>query len=195
MLFSIDHDTLTNTALVEEAVRLPEATARQYGFTGKTPDFLVHVGLPTAEQWELSFGLPEEFRPGFLWDCAAHAEQGWRTPDGVEKVVKIGVFPINAVVIDPATGVVYQYTEGGQQVIPIHGDVSSLVKTMISFLDYVDSYNPGEDEDDEDMGYARRKREVDALMAGIRLVDPLPFSHEYSEWVEIFDNLQIRIYT
>jgi hypothetical protein len=179
-------------ALVEEAVRLPEATARQYGFTGETLDFLVHVGLPTAEQWELSFGLTEEFRPGFLWDCAAHAEQGWRTPGGVEKVVKIGVFPINAVVIDPATGVVYQYTEGGRQVIPIHGDISSLAKTVISFLGYIEAYTGDGDEEYED---ARRRNEVQALRAEIRSVDPLPFSHEYSEWVELFDNLEGGIYT
>lgn len=40
-----------------------------------------------------------------------------------------------------------------------------------------------------------RKREVNALMDGIRLIDPLPFAHEYSEWVELFDNLEGGIFT
>ncbi|GHE24098.1 SUKH-4 family immunity protein [Streptomyces thermodiastaticus] len=195
MLFNIDHDELVNVELVEEVDRLPEATARQYGFTGETLDFLVNVGLPTTEEWEFSFGLPEDFKPGFIWDCAEHAEQGWRTSAGVEKFVKIGVLPISAVVVDPATGVVYQYSEGDRQVIPIHGDVSSLVKTVISFLNYVGSYNGDDDDEDNDYGYDRRSSEVQALKDEIQRIDPLPFAHEHSEWIELFDNIEAGVYT
>jgi hypothetical protein len=123
-------------------------------------------------------------------------ENGWTFPDGVERVVKIGNLPVNAVVVDQDTGIVYQYTDAVQEAIPIHGDVSSLVKTMVSFLGYISSYGRSELEDeDEDEEYVRRKREVDALRDGIRRTDPLPFAHEHSEWVELFDNLEGGIFT
>ncbi|QKW28789.1 SUKH-4 family immunity protein [Streptomyces seoulensis] len=196
MLFDVDRDALVDVVGDDGVVRLPEATAVRYGFTGQTLDFLVRTGIPTAEDFEFSFGLPAEFDAGFLWDCAERAQRGWTFPEGVEKVVKIGNFPINAVVVDPETGVVYQYTDASREAIAVHGDVSSLAKTLISFLGYIDSYRRDEaDEADEDREYARRKREVDALMAGIRLVDPLPFAHEYSEWVELFDNLEGGVFT
>jgi hypothetical protein len=195
MLFDVDHAALVEVVGTDNVFRLPEATAVRYGFSGETLDFLARVGIPSAEDFEFSFGLPAEYDAGFVWDCAERAEQGWTFPDGVEKVVKIGNFPINAVVVDPATGLVYQYTDAAKEAIPVHGDVSSLARTMISFLGYIDSYSRGEDEDDEDVEYARRKREVDAMTADIRLTDPLPFAHEYSEWVELFDNLEGGIYT
>ncbi|MFB6671222.1 SUKH-4 family immunity protein [Streptomyces sp. NPDC056390] len=193
MLFNVDHDELANVDLVEDINRLPEATARQYGFDGETLNFLTRVGLPSAEEYELGFYLPQEFDPDFIWDCAAKAAEGWKAPEGVKTVVKIGNFPINAVTIDPETGVVYQYTEGGMQAIAIHGDISSLIKTTALFLDYIGSYDAG----DEDPEYAdaRRQQEVEALMASIREIDPLPFAHEYSEWAELFDNLRGGMYT
>ncbi|MGW6359365.1 SUKH-4 family immunity protein [Streptomyces sp. NPDC055092] len=81
----------------------------------------------------------------------------------------------------------------GMQAIPIRADISSLTKTTALFLDYIGSYDAG----DEDPEYAdgRRRQEVEALMASIREVDSLPFAHEYSEWVELFDNLRGGIYT
>ncbi|MEU0333997.1 SUKH-4 family immunity protein [Streptomyces sp. NPDC006193] len=194
MLFRVDHETLADTVGEDEVYRLSESTAAQYGFTGETLAFLVDTGLPSAEDYEFSFGLPDEFDPGFIWDCAEGREHGWTFPDGVEKVVKIGTFPVNAVVVDPRTGIVYQYTDATEEAIPVHGDLSSLAKTMMSFLGYISSCSPGEDQD-EDEEYARRKREVGALTNEIRLVDPLPFSHEYSEWVELFDNLEGGIFT
>lgn len=39
------------------------------------------------------------------------------------------------------------------------------------------------------------QREVAALMASIREVDPLPFAHENSEWVELFDSPRGGMYT
>ncbi|MFE4673879.1 SUKH-4 family immunity protein [Streptomyces sp. NPDC056721] len=188
MLFNVDHDKLANVDLVEDVNRLPDAAARQYGFEDETLHFLTRVGLPSAEEYELGFYLPQEFDPDFIWDCAAKAAEGWKAPEGVEAVAKIGNFPINAVTIAPETGVVYQYTEGGMQAIAIHEDISSLIKTTALFLDYIGSHDAG----DEDPEYAdaRRQREVEALMASIREVDPLPFAHEYSEWVELFDNLR-----
>ncbi|MEU2441340.1 SUKH-4 family immunity protein [Streptomyces rubradiris] len=194
MLFDIDYEMLAEAAGEEEVYRLPESTAAQYGFTGESLDFLAHTGILSAEDFELSFGLPAEFDARFVWDCAVERENGWTIPDGVERVVKIGNLPVNAVVVDPDTGIVYQYTDAVQEAIPIHGDVSSLVKTMVSFLGYVSSYSRGENED-EDEEYARRKGEVGALLDGIRRIDPLPFAHEHSEWVELFDNLEGGIFT
>ncbi|WP_394428886.1 SUKH-4 family immunity protein [Streptomyces sp. SGAir0957] len=193
MLFNVDHDTLADISLVEDVTRLSEATARQYGFDGETQDFLTRVGLPSAEEYEIGFYLPQEFDADFVWNCTAKAAEGWKAPEGVETVVKIGNFPINAVTLDPRTGTVYQYTEGGMQAIAIHQDISSLMQTTALFLDYIGSYDAG----DEDPEYAdaRRQQEVEALMARIREVDPLPFAHEYSEWVELFDNLQGGMYT
>ncbi|MEU5084971.1 MULTISPECIES: SUKH-4 family immunity protein [Streptomyces] len=183
MLFDIDHEKLVGEA---EVSLLPESTAARYGFAGETLDFLVRTGIPSAEDFEFSFGLPAEFDARFVWDCAL--------PGGVRRVVKIGNLPVNAVVVDPDTGIVYQYTDATRQAIPIHGDVSSLVKTMVSFLGYISSYSRGEHED-EDEEYARRKREVAALLDGIRRIDPLPFAHEHSEWVELFDNLEGGVFT
>lgn len=194
MLFSMDPEQLTGMELVEDIVRLPEPTARQYGFDGGTLDFLTRIGLPSAQEYEIGFYLPQEFDAGFVWDCSADAREGWVVPDGLKHVVKIGNFPINAVTIDPDTGVVYQYTEGGRQVLPIHGDLSSLVRTMTVFLDRIASESNAGDDDPEYVD-ARRRQEVDALMAGLRAVDPLPFAHEYSEWVELFNNLHGGMYT
>ncbi|MEI5034927.1 SUKH-4 family immunity protein [Streptomyces sp. S1A(2023)] len=157
--------------------------------------FLTEVGILSAEDYEISFGLPAEFDDGYIWRRAVQESQGWKFPEGVEVLIKIGNFPINAVVIDPVTGIVYQYTDASMEAIPVHADVSSLAKTVGSFVEYVENYTRGDDEDDEDVEYARRKREVDAIHEAIRLVDPLPFAREYSEWVEMFDNLEGGIYT
>ncbi|MEU8975976.1 SUKH-4 family immunity protein [Streptomyces monashensis] len=118
---------------------MPEAIAAQYGFIGETLDFLVRTGIPSAEDFELSFGLPVAFDPGFIWDGAEKREQGWALPANVKKIVKIGNFPVNAVVVDPETGVVYQYTDATKGAIPVHGDLSSLAKTITSFLGCTDA--------------------------------------------------------
>ncbi len=130
---------------------------------------------------------------GSIWHRAVQESQGWKFPKGVERLIKIGSFPINAVVIDPATGIIYQCTDASMEAIPVHADVSSLAKTISSFVGYAENHTPGDEEDDEE--YARRKREVGAIHNVIRLVDPLPFAHEYSEWVELFDSLEGGIYT
>ncbi|MEV7110040.1 SUKH-4 family immunity protein [Streptomyces anulatus] len=149
--------------------------------------------MSSAEDYEISFGLPAEFDDGYVWRRAVQESQGWKFPEGVEALIKIGNFPISAVVIDPATGIVYQYTDASMEAIPVHADVSSLAKTIGSFVAYVENYTRADD--DEDVEYARRKREVDAIHDAIRLVDPLPFAHECSEWVEMSDNLEGGIYT
>ncbi|MGY9063917.1 SUKH-4 family immunity protein [Streptomyces sp. CAS3] len=195
MLFDIDHGALVDAVGEGNVHRLPTGTAERYGFTAETFDFFTEVGIPSAEDYEISFGLPAEFDDGYIWRRAEQESQGWKFPERVEALIKIGNFPINAVVIDPVTGVVYQYTDASMEAIPVHADVSSLAKTVGSFVEYVGNYTRGDGEDDEDVEYARRKREVDAIHDAIRLVDPLPFAHEYSEWVEMFDNLEGGIYT
>ncbi|MFJ8844562.1 SUKH-4 family immunity protein [Streptomyces cyaneofuscatus] len=195
MLFDVDHETLAAAVGEGNVHRLPAGTAERYGFTVETFVFFTEVGIPSAEDYEISFGLPAEFDDGYIWRRALQESQGWKFPEGVETLIKIGNFPINAVVIDPITGIVYQYTDASMEAIPVHADVSSLAKTVGSFVEYVENYRRGDDEGDEDVEYARRKREVDAIHDANRLVDPLPFAHEYSEWVEIFDNLEGGIYT
>ncbi|MFD5904011.1 SUKH-4 family immunity protein [Streptomyces microflavus] len=195
MLFDVDRSTLAAAVGEDNVHRLPARTAERYGFTAETFEFFAEVGIPAAEEYELSFGLPAEFDDGYIWRRAAQESQGWKFPDGVEALIKIGNFPINAVVIDPTTGIVYQYTDASMEAIPVHADVSSLAKTISSFVGYAESYTRGDDEDDEDVEYARRKREVDTIHDAIRLVDPLPFAHEYSEWVEMFNNLEGGVYT
>lgn len=195
MLFDVDRSALAAAVGEENVHRLPAGTAERYGFTAETFEFFTEVGIPSAEDYELSFGLPAEFDDGYIWHRAVQESQGWKFPDGVKTLIKIGNFPINAVVIDPTTGVVYQYTDASMEAIPVHADVSSLAKTISSFVGYIENYTHGDDEDDEDVEYARRKREVDAIHDAIRLMDPLPFAHEYSEWVELFDNLEGGIFT
>jgi hypothetical protein len=34
------------------------------------------------------------------------------------------------------------------------------------------------------------QQRIQALRAEIESVDPLPFAHEYSEWVDLFENLE-----
>ncbi|PRH79294.1 hypothetical protein C6N75_10210 [Streptomyces solincola] len=195
MLFDVDHDTLVRVMGAENVHRISLDAAREYGFAGETLRFVMDVGIPGSEEWELSFGLPPEFDAGFVWDSAPYVEKGWAYPEEVGSVVRLGTFPINELVIHPGTGVVYQHTDAIRKIIPVHADLSSFAKTISSFLEYVENYARGEDEDDEDIEYARRKREVDALTAEIRLTDPLPFRHELSEWIEIFENLEGGIYT
>ncbi|MFE9458635.1 SUKH-4 family immunity protein [Streptomyces californicus] len=195
MLFDVDRRVLVASVGEEHIHRLSVGAAGRYGFTGETLRFFTEVGIPSAEDYELSFSLPGEFERGYIRHRATEENLGWKFPEGVEALIKIGHFPINAVVIDPATGVVHQYTDASMEAIPIHADVSSLVKTISSFVGYVENYTRGECEDDEDVEYIRRKREVDDIRNAIRLVDPLPFAHEYSEWVELFDNLDGGIYT
>jgi hypothetical protein len=195
VLFSVDAKFLERAVGEGNIHRLPPQVAEAYGFSGEVLRFLTESGLPDDQEFEITFRMPDTFDAGFIWDRASRESRGWRFPDGVESVVKIGTFPINAVVIDPKSGVVYQFTDATKELIPVHGDVSSLAHTVSSFLQYVSTYSRHEDEDDEDVEYARRKREVDDMMSGIRLVDPLPFAHDYSEWVELFDNLEGGIYT
>lgn len=193
MLFSVDVKSLERAVGEGNVHRLPPQVAEAYGFNGEVLRFLTEIGLPDDQEFEIAFRMPDVFDAGFIWDRASRETRGWRFPDGVESVVKIGVFPINAVVIDPNSGVVYQFTDATKELLPVHRDLSSLAHTIASFLRYVSTYS--KHEDDEDVEYVRRKREVDHMMAGIRLVDPLPFAHEYSEWVELFDNLEGGIYT
>ncbi len=195
MLFSIEREALERAVGAENVHRIPRQVAEQYGFAGEALEFLTRVGIPDNEEFEISFGLPVEFDADFIWDRVSRTERGWVYPDGVKNVVKIGTFPINAVVIDPSSGIVYQFTDANKKLLPVHGDLSSLARTVTAFLQYIDTYTRAEDEDDEDVEYVRRKREVDDMTAAIRLVDPLPFAHEYSEWVELFDNLEGGIYT
>ncbi|MGV9343029.1 SUKH-4 family immunity protein [Streptomyces sp. NPDC003688] len=176
---------------MDEVRCLPEATARAYGFQGATLDFLVRTGLPSSDAYDLWFGPPAEFDPEFVWSFTEQADQGWVNPDRAETVVKLGGFLTNSVAIDPRTGILYQYTEGTKRVIPLHGDVSSLVHTVTEFLGYIDSHSDSDDEYDD----ARRRHEVEALMAGISHVDPLPFRDEQSTWNELFENLWMGVYT
>ncbi|GGV78227.1 MULTISPECIES: SUKH-4 family immunity protein [Streptomyces] len=196
MLFDITHDGLVSVAPMTP-VRVPEATARQYGFTGETLDFLVHVGLPNAPGSSFPFNLPDEFDPQRFWYRAAGTIEGWRIPDGAENFVSIGCFPVNAALIDPETGIIYQHTYATREAIPIHRDISSLTKTITSYLDSIESHrNEDEDEDDDEdadvyyeLYYERLRGEVRALKEEIQSVDPLPFAHEYSEWVGLFEEL------
>jgi hypothetical protein len=195
VLFNVDLKSLERAVGEGNVHRLSPHVAEAYGFNGEALRFLTEIGLPDDEEFEITFRLPDTFDDGFIWDRESREARGWRFPDGVESVVKIGAFPINAVVIDPNTGMVYQFTDATKELIPVHGDLSSLAHTVSSFMGYISTYSRHEDEDDEDVEYVRRKREVDDMMSGIRLVDPLPFANEYSEWVELFDNLEGGIYT
>ncbi|MGY1583728.1 SUKH-4 family immunity protein [Streptomyces sp. MN13] len=194
MIFDLDHESLTDVVGEENVHLLPQSTAEQYGFTGETLGFLTEVGIPSSEEWELPFGLPADFDPELLWDRASREQRGWTFPAGVKAVVPIGNFPVNAVVIDPGTGVVYQYTDALQEIVPIHRDLSSLARTLTAFVGYIESYEQadGESPEGED---ARRQREVETLLADIKQADPLPFAHELSEWNELFENLSTGVYT
>ncbi|MGV9357212.1 SUKH-4 family immunity protein [Streptomyces misionensis] len=194
MLFSLDHEGLVEIAGEENVHVLSSETAARYRFSGETLTFLTEVGIPSSEEWEIPCGIPDVFDPDLMWDKSSREERGWTFPEGVETVVPIGNLPVNAMVIDPATGVVYQYTDATQELIPIHQDLSSFAKTLVSFVGYIESFERAEGEDSEHED-ARRRQEVEALMADIRQVDPLPFDHELSEWRELFENLWTGIYT
>ncbi|MGY9069314.1 SUKH-4 family immunity protein [Streptomyces sp. CAS3] len=194
MLFSLDRESLADIVGEENVHVLPSDTAERYGFHGETLTFITQTGIPSSEDWELPFGIQEAFDPDLMWDSTSRAARGWKYPEGVNTVIPIGNFPINAVVISPATGVVYQYTDATQTLIPIHRDISSLAKTLTVFVGYIESFEPDEREDSEHED-ARRRQEVEAMMADIRHVDPLPFTHELSEWNELFENLATGIYT
>ncbi|WP_018543741.1 SUKH-4 family immunity protein [Streptomyces sp. LaPpAH-108] len=194
MRSGLNRDDLA-TAVGEDNVHvLPRHTALQYGFGGDTLRFLTEVGIPSSEEWELPFGIPEDFDPDLVWDCASRRERGWTFPEGVTRIVPLGDFPINAVVVDPDSGVVLQYTDAFQTAIPIHQDLSSFAQTLVSFVGYIESYAsaPAEDPEAED---TRRAAEVRDLMETITRVDPLPFADPNSEWVELFDNLAGGVYT
>ncbi|MFJ9107351.1 SUKH-4 family immunity protein [Streptomyces sp. NPDC102283] len=195
VLFEIDRSALADAVGEENVHRMPIGTAERYGFTAETCDFFTDVGISSAEEYELSFGLPAEFDDGYIWGRATQESRGWTFPEGVEALIKIGNLPINAVVVDPATGIVYQYTDASMEAIPLHADVSSLVKTISAFVGYAENRARGDGEGDEDVEHARRKREIGAIHEAIRLVDPLPFAHEYSEWIELFDALEGGVYT
>ncbi|MFD8909877.1 hypothetical protein [Streptomyces sp. NPDC059575] len=64
----------------------PHKTALQYGFDGDALRFLTEVGIPSSEEWELPFGIAEDFDPDLVWDCTSRRERGWTFPGGVTRV-------------------------------------------------------------------------------------------------------------
>ncbi|WP_328405333.1 SUKH-4 family immunity protein [Streptomyces sp. NBC_00390] len=99
----------------------------------------------------------------------------------------LGNFEISTIVLDTRTGKVHQLAEGIMRPIPLHGDISSLVKTIAALTELTNAL-PEDYEDDEET-LENLQEELDNLKRTISSRDALPFADEHSEWVEVVTSI------
>ncbi|WP_432056236.1 SUKH-4 family immunity protein [Streptomyces sp. bgisy022] len=183
MIFEVSQEELSRIFGAEHLHRVPGRTAQEAGFSGEALAHLTEVGLP--DNPFISFptldGAPHpEFRPVVSEETSAC----WELPTGTAHWVFLGNFEISAIAADTRTGEIFQFTEGIMRPIPLHGDLSSLVHTIME-LTKVAAILHEHDGDDDDEFLDALGNNLDAARCRISLRDPRPFADERSEWVDI----------
>ncbi|MER7834245.1 SUKH-4 family immunity protein [Streptomyces sp. NPDC095602] len=174
LLFGTDH-----------VQRVPPEAAIAAGITGDTLSFLSEIGLPDNEF--LTF--PDFRKPGAAFKAFPLEERGaaWNLPASSAHWVLLGNFEISMVVLDARTGEVHQLAEDVMHPIRLHGDISSLVKTIAELTELAGALP--EDHADDEKPLEKLQEDLDGLKSRISSQDPRPFADERSEWAEIVTSL------
>jgi hypothetical protein len=190
-LFTVTREVVERAAGVDGTVRrMPAGVAERYGFRGADVELLTTVGVPEVARYGLEFRPPVAYDPHWLADHARLGGYGWKVGPEVDGWVSLGNFFINTVMADPRTGRVYQFTEDPGVPLLLHADLSSFVRTVVVAVETARACEPVVGQPDEEQLTAL----VEAGRARVRDVDPLPFADEYSEWHEVFTNMENAVY-
>ena len=190
MLFEMTYEEVSSVAGVDNVHRLSPDAAQAYGLGGDTAEFLVYTGLPSSEGFR--FEIPERYTTEAVHTQHKMVELGWKVPSQVDRWIGLGFFPISQVAVDPSSGNIYQFTEGSMTASVIHGDVSSLVKTLTSTMFFLQQYvEVGDDEE----AYQNRVAALAKIRQDISARDRKPFENPDSEWVEIFEEIEAGMWT
>ncbi|MGW7361058.1 SUKH-4 family immunity protein [Streptomyces sp. NPDC054802] len=185
MIFEISPNELDETFGAERVRRVPSEAAAAVGITGDTLSFLTEVGLPENE----FVTFPDFGKPGVAFRSVSPGELAsvWSLPETAADWIFLGNFEISAIVLDTRTGEVHQLAEGIMRPIPLHGDISSLVKTIL-LLTRLTTALPEDFEDDDEI-LENLGEDLDELKLTVSTQDALPFAHDHSEWVEIVTSI------
>ncbi|MFD7233365.1 SUKH-4 family immunity protein [Streptomyces sp. NPDC059881] len=185
MIFELSTHELDRIFGEEHVKRVPLDGAAAVGITGETLSFLTEIGLPKNQF--ITFPDFETPRAAFRDVSLEELGSTWHLPDSAENWIVLGNFEISAIVLDTHSGEVHQLAEGIMRPIPLHGDISSLVKT-IAALTALTAALPDDYEDDEEALEALEE-DLENLKRTISARDERPFAHENSEWVEVFTSI------
>ncbi|MET8574661.1 SUKH-4 family immunity protein [Streptomyces sp. NPDC005012] len=192
MLFTVTRAEVEWAAGVDGTVhRMPAGVAERYGFRGQAADFLATVGVPGVEEYGLEFRVPDAYDPELVGGYEELAAAGWEVGPEVDDWVPLGHFSVNTVWADPRSGKVYQFTEGPLRPLLLHADLSSFVRTIVVAVETARACEPVVGRPDEEEQLTAL---VEAGMARVRDVDPLPFADEHSEWHEVFGCMENAVY-
>lgn len=190
MLFPVTREDVEQAADTR-VHRLSPEVARRYGFSGETARLLTEVGIPELHRYGLRFELPGEFDPEWVNKAEELREDGWEVGPEADGWVSVGYFPTDHVVVDPRTGEVYQLAEAEPVPLRIHADLSSFLRTIVVAAETGEACAAVSRRPDE---VERWNALSDQGRAAVEAVDPLPFAHEESEWVRLFDSMAAGMY-
>ncbi|MEV5444131.1 SUKH-4 family immunity protein [Streptomyces sp. NPDC052644] len=153
-----------------------------------TARFLSSVGLPETRFFSARSGLPD--RTLSLDSCRSGVKASFEKDDAecpleADTWEELGVFQFAMVALDPASGALYAFPEGGVECVPMHADVSSFVYSLIVLEEAEPAYKEIKQGD-----YQAYDRLVSRMEQRIAAVDETPFSHENSEWPALFEELR-----
>ncbi|MEU3821780.1 SUKH-4 family immunity protein [Streptomyces sp. NPDC030392] len=185
MIFDFHPSELDRIFGADHVQRVPPEAAIAAGITGDTRSFLVENGLPDNDF--LTF--PDFRKPGVAFRKVSLEDLGatWNLPESAGCWIVLGNFEISTLVLDTRTGEVHQLAEGIMRPIPLHGDISSLVKTIAALTELTKAL-PEDYEDDEE-ALENLQEDLDNLKRFISSRDTRPFADEHSEWVDIVTSL------
>lgn len=183
MLFGIDRDEVVGAVGASQVSCLSSEDAERYGFRGEVRDFLVAVGIPRSSKFDFCV---QPFSSEHVLTMERLAEDDWFPSVEVDGWLDLGTFPVSPVAL-ASDGVVYQFSEEADDVIAIHGDLSSFVRTIVDVEMFLRQYVPLADWDE---AFTVREAAMDAVRRRIEAVDPLPFGNEFSEWHSVIGEIK-----
>lgn len=153
--------------------------------------FLSRVGLPSNDTFSPKLDLDDRARllcaPSLKLEIESQRGQ---CPPEAEDWEVLGEFPYALVAIDPSDGRIYALPEGEDLYVPFHGDVSSLVQSLIILEDSQEHYKGLPN---DDAGYQARIEAVERMKKRIAEYDETPL-HSDSPWSSLFDEISMGMW-
>lgn len=177
MLFDVTRGDLAAVFGEDRIATLPATAFPPAAADTEGARLLRTVGVPTGT---LRLGAPdkESGRPALVRDVVdAEDFEGVSQDAGAWPVIG---WLLNAhLALDPGSGKVYAFDADEESVRALHTDVSSLVQVTLRFQRLLDAFTFG---DDEEAGFERLEREVEAIRQQTSGLDPLPFQDDETVW-------------